>query len=161
MINYNVSVRDNSVVAALEKLRAKVSDLTAVNDEIGNALVNLVKLGFRNSTTPDGARWAPLVFRDGQPLRDTSRLMNSIEHVVTPDGVEVGTNVEYAHVHQTGMTIKPKNGKFLVFTPRGFSHPIFAKQVTVPARPFLPEGDLPTAWGREVLDVIDDYLGAA
>lgn len=60
----------------------------------------------------------------------------------------VGTNLKYAtYVHEgTGIygpkhtPIVPRNGRFLVFTPRGSSVTVFARQVRgVPPRPFLRE----------------------
>ncbi|MBU2713732.1 phage virion morphogenesis protein [Zooshikella sp. WH53] len=38
-------------------------------------------------------------------------------------------------IHQFGGTIKPKNGRYLVF-PLG-EQTIFAKEVNIPARPFM------------------------
>lgn len=60
----------------------------------------------------------------------------------------VGTNLKYAtYVHEgTGIygpkhtPIVPRNGRFLVFTPRGSSVTVFARSVRgVPPRPFLRE----------------------
>lgn len=50
--------------------------------------------------------------------------------------VTVGTNVQYAKVHEFGMTISAKNAPYLKFkTDDGKWHSV--KQVTIPARPFM------------------------
>lgn len=61
-------------------------------------------------------------------------------------------------VHQFGATIRPKRGKHLILKPRGFKHPIFARQVTIPARPFLPTERLPEERERDILDILANLL---
>lgn len=99
--------------------------------------------------------------RAGQPLRDTGRLLRSFTAAPDREGVTVGTNartasgVPYAAVHQFGATIVPRRGKFLVF-PGPDGGLVFAKRVTIPARPFLPQRTpggpviLPPAWAAAV-----------
>ena len=55
------------------------------------------------------------------------------------DDVTVETNLLYAAIHQYGGTIKPKNGKYLAFQLG--SQTVFAKEVTIPARPFMGLSD--------------------
>ncbi len=53
--------------------------------------------------------------------------------------VRIGTNVEYARIHEFGGTITPKKGKYLKFkTLDGFWHSVTS--VNIPARPFLRPG---------------------
>ena len=105
-------------------------------NRIGRALVNDAKLNFRRQHDPEGNPWAPLKLRAGRILSDTGRLRNSLSYKTGDDEVEVGTNVLYAKTHQFGATIKPKKAKALAFPgPNGKT--IFAKQVKIPARPFL------------------------
>jgi len=52
----------------------------------------------------------------GKTLSDTGRLLQSIMSrapEVTPNSVAIGTNLEYARIHQDGGTIKPKKAKML------------------------------------------------
>jgi phage gpG-like protein len=56
----------------------------------------------------------------------------------------VGTNLIYAPIQEFGGTIKAKNAKFLAFQMTGtnivgdeFTGTVFAKQVTIPAHPYL------------------------
>ena len=152
------------MLAALAALRARADDPRPWLVDAGKDLVLRIDETFKQSQTPWGAPWAPLKHRDGYPLRDTGDLRNSITYrVIGKSGLEVGTNIRYAPTHQFGATIRPKKGKFLVFTPRGFAHPIFAKQVTIPARAFLPirngRADLPADWTAEVLEALAAFVG--
>jgi phage gpG-like protein len=81
------------------------------------------------------------------------------------DTVEIGTNYgrlpsggSVAAVHQFGATIRPRRGRHLIFTPRGFTHPIFARQVTIPARPFLPMSGLPQDWEEDIVDILTRHF---
>jgi phage gpG-like protein len=68
---------------------------------------------------PDGTPWVPLAHgRPGQPagakpLRDRGFLLASITGRPLADGIAVGSNLEYAGVHQYGAVIRPKKGKYL------------------------------------------------
>lgn len=157
------------------------------------AIVADVKENFVRSADPDGKAWRPLLFqrpRGGSlPLRDTGVLMASVTaagkgHVerVTNVSVTVGTNLEYAAIHQAGGVVYPKK-TFLAIpktreaqragSPRRFPRVLFAKvgkqggvlveaksgtvqyalarQVTIPARPFL-------GFGRRLLDKLKQLV---
>ncbi|BEQ14500.1 phage virion morphogenesis protein [Desulfoferula mesophila] len=71
----------------------------------------------------------------------TGRLRASILPLITrdtPDRVtaEVGTNVEYARIHELGGTIKPNRAEWLRFNIPGVGWRS-AKEVRIPARPFM------------------------
>jgi len=77
---------------------------------------------------------------------DTGRLRSSITVQMLPGRVIIGTNVSYAiYVHEgTGIygprkrPIHPVNGRYLVWTPRGATRPVFAREVRgSPPNPFL------------------------
>lgn len=108
-------------------------------ERIGRVMKTDVQMNFRKGQTPDGQRWAPLKIRTGQPLRLTRRLMSSYDFEANDDEVVVGTNyTKVALTHHFGATIKAKPGKRLRFQgPGGW---IFAKKVTIPARPALGLG---------------------
>lgn len=79
-------------------------------------------------------------------------LQGSITFRTGPDQVAVGTNKVYGAVHQFGATIRPK-GRALVFNLGG--RKVFARSVTIPARPYLGFG----AEDRQaVLDALDVLL---
>lgn len=134
---FTVTVEDGGIAARIRAMVEAAENMAPLHDRIGAAMVSRVRLGFKAGASPYGAAWAPLRIRQGQPLRDTGRLQASIASAPDRTGVTVGTNVQYAAVHQFGATIAPKKaGGRLVFAGgRGL---IFAKQVKIPARPFMP-----------------------
>lgn len=161
-----VTVTDTGVAAKIRAMMAAGDQLEDLHKRIGAALVSNVQLGFKSGASPGGQAWAPLKIRRGQPLRDTGRLRSSITASADGDGVTVGTNVNYAAVHQFGTVINPKkSGGRLVFA--GPNGPIFAKKVTIPARPFMPLDssgavDLPASYQRTVVNRIKaHFLNAA
>jgi phage gpG-like protein len=86
-------------------------------------------------TAPDGAPWRPN--RAGTSiLVQQGFLRDSIHHAVAgSSSVRWGSNLVYAAIHQSGGTILPVNGRFLVF--RAGDRMIFVPRVTIPARPYL------------------------
>ncbi len=145
-----------------------------VLETIGATIQGHIRMGFRLGRSPWGHPWADLAIREGEPLRDTKRLQNSITYAIEGEEVAIGTNVCYAPVHQFGATIEaqkpsgnnvcgyqPKGAKMLAFPgPAGM---IFAKKVKIPARPFLPltetgQAALPQPWEASVLDAISKYI---
>lgn len=152
-----ISLTDDSQAAALFAKLADI-DRRAVLERIGAYVREEAHLAFVDSKSPYGAPWAALKMRVGQPLLDTGRLRNSLTYAVQGDTVEVGTNVKYAAVHQFGAVIRAKNVPYLVFkTPTGYAK---VKQVTIPARPYLPTeaGGLPADWETGILDVLQGYV---
>lgn len=104
----------------------------------------------------------------GKPLRDTGRFSQSFTAQADKTGVTVGTKFQtdsgagIARVHQFGAVIRPKRGPFLVF-PGPTGGLIFAKKVTIPARPFLPitqggEIKLPQSWSNEVTESLKRFI---
>lgn len=128
-----------------------------------------IQLGFRMSKDPWGGSWKPLnptLTRKGQPLVNTRKLYSSVGVRRDGNGIRVGTNLRtptgghsLGAVHQFGATIKPKAGKYLVWAPAGAKGLVFAEQVTIPARPFMPirpngQVDLPQAWAKSALSAM-------
>jgi len=68
----------------------------------------------------------------------SGHLMKSISFAIDAEAgaVRIGTNLLYARIHQLGGVIVPKSRKFLRF-PIGGGQFMFAKKVTMPARPYL------------------------
>lgn len=105
-------------------------------------------------TAPDGTSWAPNL-REGDILVETGQhLLASIGWTASAEQAEWGAAWEYAHVHQYGATIKPTDKARLVFSMGGAT--IFAKQVTIPARPFV---GLSSENEQEIIDTVTDYFG--
>jgi phage gpG-like protein len=161
-------------VSQLRELAQRVSEAGPLwkraKEKCAAAAISRTRRAFSAGADPYGVPWLPPQFRAGRPLRDTGRLNNSISTEVTSDGFRIGTTVEYARPHQFGAVIKPKKAKALRFPvpiqgpqPKGVGRPnkrqggigsalVFARAVTIPARPFLPTEarGLPPAW-------VDDF----
>lgn len=139
-----IEVSENPIRDGLGKLATRMGDLYPVLDTLGAAIAAETTQHFETGSDPDGNPW-PVSMRaklaGGQTLVDTGRLVQSITHQVSPDrqSVAIGTNVEYAAIHQFGGTIKPVNKQSLRFTlPDGTE--VHAKHVVMPARPFIGLG---------------------
>lgn len=159
---YSVKITDAGVLARIRAMIAAGQDLTPLHQAIGAGVLSLVQLGFKVSQSPQGSAWQALLIRQGQPLRDTGRLRNSLTVQATATGANVGTNTKYAAIHQFGGVIKPKNGPYLIF-PTGGGRFARVKQVTIPARPFLPLDDsgaveLPPKYQRTVVERVRSHF---
>ncbi|WP_334128277.1 phage virion morphogenesis protein [Sneathiella sp.] len=130
-IEFRPAAADKIAAAFREIGRA---DTTPLMQEIGEELRTSVDFRFENEEDPDGNAWLP-ISRDGPILQKSARLRRSITYKATRRKVRVGTNVIYAGVHQYGAVIKPKSAARLAF--KIGDRMIFAKQVTIPARPYL------------------------
>lgn len=173
MIDYDIRIDDQRITAALDRLIQEGADRTALMRAAGENLVSNVLLGFDQGVSPYGEAWDPPKYRDGQPLRDSDRLRNSIEAslAVTPETAELGTNVCYGVVHQFGATIEATPGaagttlcgttktgaKALHWTDASGAHH-FAKRVVIPPREFLPLDGLPGDWESDLIDVLEQKL---
>mgnify|MGYP000005465406 FL=1 len=134
---------------------ATLSDTRPLLEDIGDVLLLNIDRRFDDGKGPDGTPWQK-ANRGGQTLVDTARLRNSFDKRVSDRTVSAGTNVIYARIHQFGGTIKPKRAKVLAFNIGGEA--IFAKQVTIPARPFLGIGDEDT---KGIRGAIADFVRTA
>lgn len=140
---------DDPVRRRLAAMAARVADLQPALREIGETLKANIQMGFRDGADPWGRPWEPLRHRQGQPLRDTGQLMNSINWQLRGrQGVQIGPsdNAGKSRMHQFG----------------GISRGAFYG-ARIPARPYLPirDGavDLPQAWAGEVLEIVNDHIG--
>jgi phage virion morphogenesis protein len=150
-VQIRISPDTAGVDPVLRKLASMMTDMTEVMDDIGASLVMSTKLRFEDGRGPSGKPWQisqRAEIENGQTLRDTGRLMDSITHLADRDSVLVGTNVIYGPPHQFGATIKAKTEKGL-----RFKVPVAAAegsdddkpgsawrrvmQVVLPERPFL------------------------
>ncbi len=115
---------------------------------VGETLVSGTLERFENEEDPEGKKWEPSGRaweqgvkgrrgRMGKAVQDSGRLRSSIDYAVMQDGVLVGSNVEYARIHQMG-------GK----AGRG-------RKVTIPARPYL---GISKEDREEVEALITDYM---
>lgn len=106
-------------------------------------------------TDPSGKAWpqnragTSILLRSGRNLRD------SVAHRAAGGDAIVEAHWKFAHVHQTGMTIRPKNASRLVFHVGANAQPIFARRVTIPRRQFI---GLSKANEDEIVDELNEML---
>lgn len=148
-----VDLRDLDVtVAAMARLaHIDPSDLMTAVGAIGESQTR--RRITDEKTAPDGTSWQPNRAGTSILLQTGEHLLGSVAFVSSGSEVEWGASWEYAHVHQDGMVIKPKAAKALHFTVGGKE--ITAKQVTIPARPFVGLSDDNR---EEISDIVSDWF---
>jgi len=160
MASVHIRIDDDLVRRALAGLRAAAGDLYPAMDQIGAALTASTQARFERGRGPDGNPWPQSLrarLQGGQTLVDKAHLVQSITHQATGQGVDVGTNLIYAGIHQFGGTIKAKGGGKLRFKLAGGGFATVAS-VTMPARPFLGIDDDDE---RAIGAILADHLRAA
>lgn len=149
-------INDSAVIEAFNRLLKMGQQPAEMLDAVGSVLETKVRLGFRTSTDPYGRAWAPLTSRAGKPLLKTGvHFLSSISYKVEGDTLTVGSNFRYARTHQFGATITPKTKQALSFIVNG--QRVFARKVTIPARPVFPLSGLPPAWRDDVVAELGDF----
>lgn len=105
-------------------------------------------------TAPDGTPWPPNL-NGTSILRETGRnLLDSVASASSATEAEWGASWEFAHIHQNGAVIEPKDAKALSFQIGGQN--VFAKKVTIPAREFV---GISAENEAEIVDLVTDFLG--
>lgn len=156
-----IEVNDEAVLAALTRLRGRLDDLAPVFADIGEYLIRSTQDRFDAEEDPEGRPWESVLVgtlahkSHDKVLTESSRLRDSIIYQAGRNELKVGTNVIYGAIHQLGGTIKPKNtdGR-LVFSFGGRT--VRAKEVTIPARPYLGLSEDDQV---EVLEILSEWLG--
>lgn len=110
-------------------------DFAKLHENIGEVLISTTHERFRNGRAPNGSKWKRGLKGTGQTLVQSRLLRNSVTKRFSREGVEVGTNIKYARIHQKGGTIRSKKAKFLRF--KVGSRWAMKKSVKIPARPFI------------------------
>lgn len=139
-VTMTLALDDVAPRAALGRVVDASADMTPLMDDIGALLVAgaVERIGQTNEA-PDGSPWPKSLratLEGGPTLHDSGQLMRSINAQPEARSVMVGSNMIYAGVHQEGMTIRPRNGKALVFTLANGETAVVGS-VTIPARPYL------------------------
>jgi phage gpG-like protein len=175
MSKITIEVLDQQVKKKLQDLQSASGNVKPAMQVVGRKVKTKVQIGFRLSRDPWGGPWKPLntkLTRTGSPLRNTGHLSNSMTYQVGGSGadqyVDIGTSLQskgvlFPAVHQYGAVIKAKNSKYLRWMgPKGI---IAAKQVTIPARPFLPlvagSVDMPQTWSVDILTALYNHFDKA
>ncbi len=145
---------------ALQALSKKLSGthMQQTMQTVGEIVKFDIEENFENESSSFGVMWKKS-HRAGKTLSDSGRLNSSFSINATVSRVEVGTNLEYAPIHQFGGIIKAKTDKGLRFKVNGK----FARKqsVTIPARPFLPidkSGNLAPKTQESILKKLQELM---
>ncbi|RAS18929.1 phage virion morphogenesis protein [Microvirgula sp. AG722] len=142
----SITVDDSQLQAALQRLESSVLDMTPAMRKIAGTLAHAVEENLEAEGRP---RWAPsqrASSEGGVTLQQSGRLASSVVTDYDAASVVIGSNTEYARIHQLG-------GK----AGRGHS-------VELPARPYLPitaDGDLQPESSEAVLGTVLRHLKTA
>lgn len=168
----------------LNRVERAAADPAGAYHALGAHFVFSTRRNFETETAPDGSKWRPLSPRTAAKrvgrgrrgfdhmLRVTTRLYQSVSYNVLPDGVEWGSNLAYARIHQLGgtITMPPRQGSVTIKNIRRKGNrfvrlgtkkaetravAIRGHQVRIPARPYLGVSAFDRA---EVPEIIADYL---
>jgi len=141
-----VTIKDKQVTKKLQELSSKLNNTIPLLNQLGYTLINQVEENFENESF-FGKPWTiskRAKQEGGKTLQDTGHLAGSIDFEVKGNELIVGTNVEYAAIHQFG----GKAGR--------------AKKTIIEARPFLPidpdTKELPKESEEEISETIKAYL---
>ena len=161
---HRIELKDDELKAVLARLSRSLTDMTAVNQDMGEFLVKSTKKRFTEGRDPDGNAWAPKsqttldAYRrrgdrvDLRPLFGPSgRLSNEIHHTADSDSLEWGSSEEYSGVQQFGA----RKGAFGSFQGSGFggsSPTISLPWGDIPARPFLGLSEADKSGLRETVE---------
>lgn len=131
----------------IKALNSLVQPLKPVLNTIGHSLVQVYRLGFKQSVAPDGSKWAPIHHREGMPLILTGILRKSITHRATEELLEVGTNIEYGrhqHFGGKGTSTVPEHTRIIsqafgkpLPEPKAVTVKSHQRKNNIKARPFL------------------------
>lgn len=152
----------DAALAKLDGIAARARHPRGMWENIGGHLVSATAQRFITERGPGGNPWPQslrALAEGGQTLTDKGWLRQSFTFDATDTGVETGTSVPYAAIHQFGGTIRARTKKGLRFGIRragaNAEDVVVVQSVTIPARPFLGLDDGDTA---AILGIAADWL---
>lgn len=139
-MRFELEVEDAALQAYLRRLHEAAQDMSPAMQSIAFLGEQAIEDSFQTETAPDGTRW-PDSWRKrengGKTLTKDGNLRRSASSDTDSHTAIWGVNTVYAAIHQFGGKITAKGGGMLKFkAPDG--NDIYAKSVTIPARPYLP-----------------------
>ena len=151
---------DTKISKELKKLKDKIESPLEINRDISNVVKSNTEERFFTQKSPDGKPWKKskrAAKKGGSTLVDTGNLKNSILSDWSDKTAEVGTNVEYADVHQFGFNDKVKIKAFKRKSKSGKTSLVKAheRNLNIEKRPFL---GLSAKDRKEILVTIKDLL---
>ena len=154
-----------------------------MSQQLGHEALALTQNCFEAERDPYGRRWPPLKNpgrrrRGGRILRDTARLVSSINMQSSHASFRLQTSVRYAAIHNFGGSVGRSRGQFNYHRRKGRKAGRFVRAGTVgakvsyakpysigiPRRMFIPEpGRIPPRWQAAFIrtgrGVFRDYFG--
>lgn len=156
-----VSIRIDSNLPQVQRLFQAIRQLGGnprpILEDIAFLGENSTRERFRSQTAPDGSRWKPSLraqLTGGKTLTKDGHLGDSISSQADDKEAVWGANRIYAAIHQFGGTIRAKDAGRLRFNIPGIGWRS-ARQVQIPARPFLGLSD---ADRQDILELVNDHL---
>jgi len=134
-MQFEVEFDDARLMSQLRRMMSAAAQPQTAMREIAALGESSTRLRFRTQAAPDGVAWKKSRKKSGRTLTQAGHLSGSISSRATSSEAAWGVNRIYAAIHQFGGVIKPRAGKALRFRVAGGF--VTAKQVTIPARPFL------------------------
>lgn len=159
MAGKSITIDDQDVNDALARLYAAAGDVNPALKNIGMAEAKTTRARFVSETDPEGKPWQTLnelyarTKKGPGILRGATRDLSQIVWQLAEGGVEIGSNVVYARIHNEGGTIVPKNAAALVFSMGGQTFHV--KSVTIPQRQFLGWSETSI---QEALAIVQDHF---
>lgn len=154
-----IKVNSAQVQAMLDKVAERAKNMTPLMRQIAATMKDSVEENFATEGVSIGTPWKKsqrAIKQGGKTLQDTGRLAASISAKSTNTEAIVGTNVEYAAIHQFGGSIKQgarsnlytqnrrkrntkkgRRGQFAKGTTGGKGYTYGERNIKIPARPFL------------------------
>lgn len=145
-----IEINSTEVITELNRLNGLVSNLRPILSDVGETVRSNIDLGFRDGKSPDGINWAALspvtIARKGSstPLINHSTLRNSITYNASNDFVDIGTNDVRATMLNFGGTKSQFNHLW----------------GDIPARPFMPQSQLPADWEAQLIEQIRAHFSS-
>lgn len=136
----DVRLDDARLMTTLRRMMAAATQPQTALREIAALGESSTRMRFRTQKGPDGTAWKKGRKKSGRTLTKDGHLSGSISSRATSSEAIWGVNRVYAAIHQFGGVIKPRTKKALRFKVAGGGF-VTAKQVTIPARPFLGISD--------------------
>ena len=134
-----ITVNDAEISALLQKLQAKLGDLTPVFRDLGEALQVSHRERLTRAVAPDGASWPDLSPKyRARKKKNKDKLLvldgwlRELHYQAAPDALRIGTTQLYGATHQFGDPAR-----------------------NIPARPFLGLDDAERAY---VIAVLSEWL---
>lgn len=117
-----LEINDKEISDYLFKYSARAKNLKTLMRRVGKIIANDIDDNFESEGTNQGDKWTEWSLDwkqsrtkkgrgDGKILQFNGELRESMTRLATNDSVIVGTNKEYAAIHNFGGDIKKRNGK--------------------------------------------------